>query len=132
MKIVICASVSFLEEVKVWVAKLNSAGHQVVWYPTPVDQRSAHKYQKAHIAHYRRINKANALFILNLTKNGIRNYIGPSVFAEMAFAIGLNITSGHKIKIFYLNPLPPNLPYSTELKLWQKLGWLKRWPGSCE
>ena len=66
------------------------------------------------------------LLVLNLEKRGIPGYIGPGVFAEMAFAIGLNKVLDKKIEVCYLNPIPvENLSYSDELKLWQELGWIK-------
>ena len=48
------------------------------------------------------------------------------MFAEMAFAIGLNRVLNKNIEVCFLNAIPEGvLPYSDELKLWQDLGWIK-------
>ena len=54
--------------------------------------------------HYEKIKEADAVLILNMSKNGIENYLGANTFLEMGFALALNKT------IFLLNPLPAN-PY---------------------
>lgn len=124
-KLVICASKALLGEAGEWKRKLESAGYEVIRCPGPADSPEA--YKKAHTEHYGKISEADILFVLNQKARGIENYIGPSVFAEIAFAIGLNLVQGKKIKIYALNPLPENLPHSEELKLWEKLGWIKIW-----
>ena len=68
--------------------------------------------------------------MLNLEKKGIPGYIGSSVFAEIAFAIGLNLVFGKNIQVFYLNPYPKDLPYSDELTKWESLGWIKQFQPS--
>ena len=56
-----------------------------------------------------RINQANAVLILNLDKNGIKNYIGGNTFLE----IGLAHVLGKKI--FLYNQIP-NMIYTDEIK----------------
>ncbi len=124
-KAVICASKALLGEADAWKAKLEGMGYDVIRCPAPADSPEA--YKKAHAEHYRKIADADLLFVLNGDLRGATNYIGPSVFAEIAFATGLNLTYGKNIKIYALNPLPENLPHSEELKLWEKLGWIKIW-----
>jgi hypothetical protein len=106
---------------------LNGLGYNVIRNIQNLKLKSQDKYKTTHIGHYKKIVETDILFILNLEKNKIKNYIGPSVFAEIAFAIGLNVTLNKKIEIYILNPLPENLLYTTELKLWEKLGWIKLW-----
>lgn len=77
--------------------------------------------------HYKKIIETDILFILNISKKGIEGYIGPSVFAEIAFAIGLNCSLGKKIKVYCLNKISNKLPYYEELRYWEQLGWLKFW-----
>ena len=84
-------------------------------------------YAKGHKRHYQKITESDIVFVLNLEKRGIKNYIGPSVFAEIAFAIGLNLALRKNIKIYCLNQLPKNLPYSPELELWKNAGWIRFW-----
>lgn len=53
---------------------------------------------------------ADAVFVLNLDKNGIKNYVGGNTLMEIGFAYVL------KQKIFMLNPVP-DMPYcKTEIE----------------
>jgi hypothetical protein len=125
-KIVICASSSFDKEIIEWKEKLESKKFEVTKYPMKINDNFLSNYEKEFTEHYDAISKANILLILNLEKKGIPGYIGAGVFAEMAFAIGLNKTLNKKIEVCYLNPLFEEiLPYSDELKFWQQLGWIK-------
>ncbi|MFB6075656.1 MAG: hypothetical protein ABEK17_00790 [Candidatus Aenigmatarchaeota archaeon] len=126
-KVVICGSGSFHKEAKEWKDKLEGDKYEVIKYPNMVDIDSIDDYKEAHKEHYEKINECNILFIMNLDKNNIENYIGPSVFVEIAYAIGLNITKNYNIDIFLLNSIPEEVPYSEELNLWKELGWIKRW-----
>jgi hypothetical protein len=125
-KVVICNSATFHKEAEEWKGKLEEEGYEVIKIPE-YDIKSLNEYQTGHTKHYRKITEADTLFVLNLEKNGIADYIGPSVFAEISFAIGLNISLGKKIEIFCLNQLPQNLSYSDELNKWKELGWIKFW-----
>lgn len=120
-KVVICSSISFHKEIKEWKEKLEKKGYDVIRYPYIAGQDSLQDYKAAHTEHYKKIAETDILFILNLAKDG---YIGPSVFAEISFAIGLNILRDNNIEIYYLNYLHRNLPYSEELNKWQSLGWI--------
>ncbi|PIS40981.1 MAG: hypothetical protein COT26_00455 [Candidatus Kerfeldbacteria bacterium CG08_land_8_20_14_0_20_43_14] len=124
-KIVISASSSFYKEALVCKNRFEKNGHKILAYPKKIVKGQRLNYKIVHKTFYQAITKTNVLFVLNLKKKGIPNYIGPSVFAEIAFAIGLNLTFNKHIKIYCLNPLPKNLPYSEELIKWQKLGWIK-------
>jgi len=50
--------------------------------------------------HYREIEKADAILVINKDKNGIKNYIGGNSFLEIGFAYVLNK------KIYLLNNIP--------------------------
>lgn len=123
-KITICASGSLAKKIKAWKSKLERQGYRVI--KSPLKDVSGN-YPKIHQDHYKKMAASDIVFVLNVKKNGIKNYIGPSVFAEIAFAIGLNLALRKKIKIYCLNPLPKNLPYSHELELWEKAGWINFW-----
>ncbi len=125
-KVVICNSAIFHKESKEWKRKLEEEGYEVIKIPEH-NINSLNDYRIGHTKHYKKIMEADVLFVLNLEKNGIQNYIGPSVFAEIAFAIGLNISLGKKIEIFCINHLPQNLPYSDEMDKWKELGWIRIW-----
>ncbi len=126
-KITICGSVSFEKEMHEQKQKLENQGYQVLRCPKTADFES---YEQIHKNHYSCIFQSDILFVFNKEKNGISDYIGPGTFAEIAFAVGLNLAEDKSIKILCLNPLPKNLSYSSELELWQKLGWIKQWPNN--
>lgn len=126
-KVVICASVSFGEDILEWKNKLELSGFEVIKYPIKITSENfLTRYKNEFTEHYEAITKADAIFVLNPEKNGIAGYIGAGVFAEISFAIGLNIALDKKIEIWYLNHIQDDsLPYSGELKLWEELGWVK-------
>lgn len=125
-KIVICASASFETEIINWKNKLEESGFDVIKYPTKIKGDLSKGYEKEFSEHYEAITKTDILLALNLDKKGISGYIGSGVFAEMAFAIGLNRSLNKNIEVCYLNTFPESgLPYSDELKLWVDLGWIK-------
>ena len=125
-KIVICASASFETEIINWKSKLEERGFDVIKYPTKIKGDLSKGYEKEFSEHYEAITKTDILLALNLDKKGISGYIGSGVFAEMAFAIGLNRSLGKNIEVCYLNTFSESgLPYSDELKLWLDLGWIK-------
>lgn len=50
--------------------------------------------------YFKKIEKSDAVLIVNITKNGIENYLGGNAFLEMGFAHVLNK------KVYLLNPIP--------------------------
>lgn len=122
-KITICASNAFITEAEKWKRQLEEKGYEIIKIPVVLNSN----YEEIHKLHYAKIVESDIVFILNLKKNGVENYIGPSVFAEIAFTIGLNLVLDKKIEIFCLNEIPDNLSYSEELLLWRELGWIKKW-----
>lgn len=56
------------------------------------------------------IVSGDAIVVVNVDKNGIKNYIGGNVLMEMGFAHVNNK------KIFLLNPVPEELSYGDEIK----------------
>ena len=124
-KVVICSSASFEKEIIEWKSKLEGMNFEVIKYPVKLQGDITTGYEKEFTDHYVSISKADVILALNIEKRGIPGYIGPGVFAEMAFAIGLNKSLGKNIDVYCVNPLPESLPYSEELKLWQELNWIK-------
>jgi polysaccharide deacetylase 2 family uncharacterized protein YibQ len=133
MKIAICASLDFTNEVKEIAKKLSENGHEVIIpvtsemilnnkvtleqikkekesgeiYKRMINQDSIKRYCKI-------IEKAEAILVLNFDKKGIKNYIGGNVFLEMGFA--------HIIdkKIFLLNDVP-EMFYKDEIMAMQPI-----------
>ncbi len=126
-KVVICSSISFWDEIKLWKTKLEKEGYEVIKYPEKISGNFLPNYKSEFTDHYKKITETDILFVLNIEKNNIQGYIGPAVFAEIAFAIGLNVSLKKKIKIFCLNQIPNSLPHSGELKLWEELNWIVFW-----
>jgi hypothetical protein len=125
-KLVICASASFENEILAWKDQLREK-FDIIRYPTKIKGELSAGYKKEFSEHYESISKTDALLALNLEKIGIPGYIGPGVFAEMAFALGLNCAFNKHIEIYYLNSISKlTMPYSDELQLWESLGWIKR------
>lgn len=62
--------------------------------------------------HFRKIEKADAILILNYEKKGVAGYIGGNTFLEMGYAFGL----GKKVYLLY--PVP-DMDYKTEMHAMQ-------------
>lgn len=60
--------------------------------------------------HYRKIQKSDAILVLNYDKKGIKNYIGGNTFLEIGFAHVLDK------KIYLLNQIPKIEYYYSEIK----------------
>lgn len=62
--------------------------------------------------HFKKIEKSDAILVLNYDKKGIANYIGGNTFLEIGLAYWLGK------KMFLLNPIP-DMDYITELHAMQ-------------
>jgi hypothetical protein len=130
MKITICNSVAFWEQAKEAQAKLNSMGHEALTHPMEVEFQGKmvpvieyYKLRKstwnesiedlkewAMREHFEKVLGSEAILVLNLDKDGKKNYIGGNVFLEIGLAFALNK------KIFFQNPISEQLSYAEELK----------------
>jgi|SRR3989344_1527642 len=127
MKITICASLSFVKEMKKVFDELRKLNHEVLLPKTAErilngelsqEQINKDKGTKAFSEsiikndairiHYTKIKDSDGILVLNYNKNGIKNYIGCAVFLEIGFAHILNK------KIFLLNEIP-NINYKEEI-----------------
>lgn len=109
MKICICCSLSFGDEVREVARQLEMMGHEVLLpngvinrlieqedfdpIQAKIDTDSNHK-------HVDKVRESDVVLVCNYTKNGIRNYIGANSFAEMFAAYYFDKP------IYALNPLP--------------------------
>lgn len=134
MHIVICSSIDFTSEIKSISEQLKEMGHtvdipltseKIINGELSMDDYLAEKETSAESAvrkiaddvirgYFQRIKEADAIFVLNLKKKGIPNYIGGNTFLEMGFAHVL-----HK-SIYLFNELP-NMPYKDELLAFQPI-----------
>ena len=133
MKITICSSLAFSKEIGEISKKLERAGHKMILPATSekilaglIDIEEIEKEKNngmasdrsiknnAIINHYNKIKDSDAILAVNYSKNGIKNYVGGSVFMEIAFAFVLGK------KIFLLNDIP-EMSYSDEIKAMQPI-----------
>lgn len=126
MIITICGSMQFHQEMREVREKLEARGHTVLvpkgielmdttGYVVPIEdeERITHKIEYDFIReHFRKIEKSDAILILNYDKKGIANYIGGNTFLEMGLAFWLGK------KIYLLNPIP-EMDYKTEMHAMQ-------------
>lgn len=124
MKITICGSSTFKEEMLEYKDKLINLGHDVIVHPDYEGLVSGEKQdlweriKKEHGAvkkenryirwYYDAIVSSDAILVLNFDKNGIPNYIGGNTLMEIGFA------HVHDKKIFLLNDIP-ELSYTDEI-----------------
>lgn len=119
MKITICGSLNFTEEMLKIKNQLIERGH-VVLMPASIKDFSLknakdacnlkgdkEKYIKEikpiyTKKHFDKIKESDAVLVVNLQKNGVDNYIGGATFAEIILAFHYNK------KIFLWNPIPKN------------------------
>jgi len=60
--------------------------------------------------HFEFIKNSDAILVVNIDKNGIKNYIGGNTLMEIGFA------HVNDKKVFLLNPIPEDVPYVDEIK----------------
>jgi len=116
---------SFLPRFLEWQQKLRKQGFRVL-APKLVDERLVHSDRESLLKskridnrkHFRNIKSADAILVLNYSKDSSNNYIGGSTFAEISVAFYL-----HK-RIFLVNPAPTDSPFFEELEAWQ----VRQWP----
>ncbi len=132
MNITICGSIAFYDEMLRAKKELEGLGHVVKLPPSqvfnnngkPIEVKDYYALRKKSIndigswvwglkadlmrEHFSKIEWCDAVFVLNLDKNGIRGYIGPNTLIEMGLAFHL------KKRIFLLRELP-ELDYKEEL-----------------
>jgi hypothetical protein len=122
MKIGIIGSMQFTDKMLEYREKLWELGHDAFvtdLYKAMVGKTDSEieeikLYQKYNMdairEFWRMMQGADAVLVLNLDKNGIKNYVGGNTLMEIGFAHVLNQ------KVFMLNPIP-NTPYcKTEIE----------------
>jgi len=115
MKIVICGSMFHDEAMFDYAQKLTDAGYEVDKpitaeghiYTDNLDKNAELK-QGFIDQHFRKIDDADAILVVNETKKDLVNYIGGNSLMEMAYAYSQGL------EIFLLNPVP-DASYMTEI-----------------
>lgn len=121
MTITICGSMQFHREITQIQLLLEDKGYTVLVpkdltileqnesYMETDEERITSKIEHDFIReHFRKIEKSDAILILNYEKKGTEGYIGGNTFLEMGYAFGL----GKKIYLLY--PVP-DMEYSVEM-----------------
>lgn len=108
--VVLCGSMKFKNEIVKISERLKGLGYNVL---LPEECMKGEDKLIASREHFNRIVDPNngLILVVNATKNGIPNYIGPNTFAEIAFGFF------HNKKVFLLNDIYH--PYDDELLGWK-------------
>ena len=116
MKITICGSIAFYDEMLNIKKRLEQLGHQVK-LPIKENKRKlkmnnmnlvCDKKEMAIKLHFQKVEWCDAILILNYDKNNISNYIGGNTLLELGLAFYLNK------KLFLLNEIP-EVSYKEEI-----------------
>ena len=131
MKITICGSIAFQDEVLSVKEKLEKLGHEVKVWPLKLEDGkgqliSAKEYYKirkiaaddekwvwdrkaeAVLRHFNKVDWSDAILVANYDKNDVKGYIGGNTLMEIGLAFFL------KKKIYLLNQIP-ELSYKEEI-----------------
>jgi len=131
MKITICGSIAFQNEINSAKEKLEKLGHEVRLWPLQVKdgngrlisveeyykiRRAAANNEKwvwdrkaeAVMEHFEKVAWSDAILVTNYDKKDVKGYIGGNTLMEMGLAFFL------KKKIYLLNEVP-ELPYKEEI-----------------
>jgi nucleoside 2-deoxyribosyltransferase len=110
MTITICGSIKFYDEMLDVKSKLEAAGHDVLmpikaegvdyWSEDNTSRVEAKKKFGFISEHMDKIDKSDAILVVNITKGDMENYIGANTFLEMGFAYYRNKT------VYLLNGIP--------------------------
>ena len=131
MKITICGSIAFFDEMLQIKQELEKLGHEVKIPPTKIaddqgkmipvkqyyemrkDENDDDSWiwdekKKAMHSHFDKVEWSEAILVLNYTKRDIENYIGANTLLEMGLAFHL------EKPIYLLNPIP-DISYKEEV-----------------
>ena len=130
MKVTICGSIAFIGVMQELAEVLERKGHQVKLPPSeiadgqgrPIPSAEFYRLRKADKGssgwiwerkveamknHLKKVGWADAILVVNPSKNGVMGYIGSNTFLEMGLAFHLGK------KIFMVYPIP-DMPYCRE------------------
>ena len=139
MKIIICGSIAFYDEMQQIKKKLESMGHEVKLPPSEIRKESGEMIpvkeyyrlrketettdgwiwdakEKAIRTHFNKIEWGEKILVLNYDKKNIKNYIGGNTLLEMALAFYL------RKPIYLFSPIP-------EISYKSMKGWHRKFPG---
>ena len=123
MKIALCGSLNFTEDMIRIKDQLEKNGHEALLPPSlgifnlknAADAERLKSDRKRYIdeikpvytrEHFKNVTNSDAILVINKKKYGIENYIGGATFAEIMLAFH------YDKKIFFLNSLPKDEKFS--------------------
>ncbi|MBU0976007.1 MAG: DUF84 family protein [Patescibacteria group bacterium] len=122
MTIAICGSISFYpeivkvqqrleaQEIQTYIPKGYGGNDKAIKESLTYEEDAKRKIEYNLIKdYYQKILVSDAILVINLEKNCIKNYIGGNVFLEIGFAYVNNRP------VFLYNPIPEDLSYKTEI-----------------
>jgi hypothetical protein len=122
MIIAVCGSLTFYKEIRHVQKELHSMGY-VALVPKSIRLMEEEGYKKPKTVaerlkaetkyhfiseHFKKVQRSDAILVVNLKKHGVLGYIGGNTFLEMGIAYFL------KKKIYLLHPIP-HMEYELEL-----------------
>lgn len=126
MIITICGSIKFAKEMIETGKVLEEKGFEVLLTDMAnsfaegefsltdfKDDRVDGTFQRKHDLirkHFKKIEKSDAILVLNHDRKGVKNYVGGATFGEIAVAFYLDKS------IYLLNPIPQGMPYTSEIE----------------
>lgn len=125
-RITLCSSAKFYTELKLIAEELIKEGYEVL-LPSMKDYHELGEDALAKIQynlirnHFEKIDKSDAIYVLNLEKNGMKGYIGGNVLMEISHAFY------KKIPIYMYQSYSEDLPYKEELRAMQPIIMGKEW-----
>lgn len=116
MKITICGSMAFEDDMEVIAAELKSRGH-IAEVPAPWErggytgnpENDAVMKRDFIDQHFAKIDNSDAVLIVNKTKHDVENYIGGNTLMEISHAYAQGL------EVFLLNPIP-DVSYADEIR----------------
>lgn len=111
-KVVISGSLKFSKDIENIVSLLKEYGNKVLDYA----RADGREYKQVLNDFYSAIDNTDILIVVNKDKNGIKGYIGNSVFCEINYAILNNIIHSKNIDIYLLNNVDENNSCYDEIK----------------
>ncbi|HEX8947160.1 MAG TPA: hypothetical protein VF829_03030 [Candidatus Paceibacterota bacterium] len=125
MKVVIAGSASLQDEMQKWVRYWESKDHVILNYPQAIREDEFDSvYPNVHKEFFKDITDTDILFIANEKKHGIQGYIGPEVFAELAFGLAQRLVQGKNIRLILARMPAKEVASYDEIVLWKRLGWI--------
>lgn len=111
-KVVVSGSLKFSKDIENIVLALKESGNEVLDFA----RSDGRAYKQVLIDFYSSIDNTDILIVANKDKNGIKGYIGNSVFSEINYAVLNNTMRSKNIDIYLLNDIDKNNTCYDEIK----------------